>query len=30
MWYSWTVGTSEQSPTLRQGLRNEMMEPLTG
>lgn len=30
MWYSWTVGTSEQSPTLRQGLRSEMMEPLTG
>lgn len=30
MWYSWTVGTSEQSPTLRQGLRSEMTEPLTG
>lgn len=30
MWYSWTVGTSEQSPTLRQGLRSEMMAPLTG
>lgn len=30
MWYSWTAGTCEQSPTLRQDLRSEMMEPLTG